>query len=535
MLRGKISTIIFMAIFFVACSNDSKKIGSNEITINMGGEVQTIDPHINTSNAGSTYIMHAFEGLTRKDKNNKIAPGMASDWKISDDGLVYTFNIREDAKWSDGKPLTANDFVYSFRRVVNPKTGTRYSTLMEPLKNASAITAGKMPIEELGIKAIDDKTLEITLENPTSYFLEFIASTGIYMPVREDIISANGDAWVLNADTYIGNGPYTMTSRNPDVNMVFEINTNYWAKDELVAKKITVVMIADGTASLGGIKEGDIDFSSVFPLGDTDKLMEEGYIEINKALGTSFWEINLTNKAFSDSRVRRALALSIDRNYIVEIVTKTGQVPAGALVPPSINGYKGDFREEAGNYMSTSSKDYEKNVEEAKRLMAEAGYSNGSGYPVIEVLVIPGVRQLEAEAIQQMWKEHLNVDLRVITREWASILQNFRDLSYQLISSGWTGDYNDPTTMLNLYLSHAPANPGYVNAEYDMLLAEASITVDVEARMEILHKAEKILMNDMPIIPTYFRTSTLLVSPKLKNYILDPLAKYRFHYSYLEE
>lgn len=535
MIKLRLFLLIMVSFaLLISCGKKEPSIGSTEIIINMGGEVSTIDPHLNTASAGSTYIHHAFEGLTRKDEDNNIVGGMAESWDISDDGLTYTFKIREDAKWSDGTPLTADDFVYSFRRVADPTTGARYSTFMEPIKNAKRITAGEMPLESLGVKALDDNTLEIVLENPTTYFLEFIATTGVYMPVREDIIMSSGDKWVLTPETYISNGPYTMTERVLDQKIVFEINTNYWAKDELVARKITVLMIDDANTALAGVKEGTIHFSSILPTADIEKLKEEGLIAANKAYGVTFWEINLTNKAFTDSRVRRALALAVDKNYIVENVLKGGQTPAGAFVPDMIKGYEDDFRKEGTDYVSVAKGDYQKNIEMAQALMIEAGYPNGEGYPVIEVMVTSGTRQLEAEAIQQMWKESLNIDLQIIVQDWSVMLQAFRNLSYELISSGWTGDYNDPTTMLYLYLSYAPNNPGYVSEEYDALMETAIKSADQKVRMDAMHKAEEILMNDMPILPLYYRTSSLLVSTNLKGYILDPLAKYRFHYSYLE-
>jgi len=535
MIKLRLFLLIMVSFaLLISCGEKEPVIGSADIVINMGGEVSTIDPHLNTASTGSTYIHHAFEGLTRKDKDNNIVGGMAESWDVSDDGMTYTFKIRSNAMWSDSTPLTAHDFVYSFRRVADPTTGARYSTFMEPVKNAKRITAGEMPLESLGVKALDDYILEIVLENPTTYFLEFIATTGVYMPVREDIIMSNGDKWTLTPETYIGNGPYAMTERVLDQKIVFEINPNYWGKDELVAKKITVLMIDDVNTALAGVKEGTIHFSSIFPTSDIEKLKGEGLIAANKAYGVTFWEINLTNKAFTDSRVRRALALAIDRNYIVENVLKGGQTPAGAFVPDMIKGYKKTFREEGGDYISVEKSDYEKNIEMAQVLMAEAGYPNGEGYPVIDVMVTSGVRQLEAEAIQQMWKENLNVDLRISVQDWSVMLQAFRDLSYELISSGWTGDYNDPMTMLHLYLSYAPNNPGYVSEPYDGFMDIATKISDEEIRMMMMHMAEETLMTDMPILPIYYRTSSLLVSTNLKGYILDPLAKYRFHYSYLE-
>ena len=523
---NKFISVIFVFIIALSCGNPKS---DDNIVVSLGGEVATIDPHLNTANIGTVYIRHFFEGLMKKDKEGKIIPGMAERYDISEDGLIYTFYLRTNAKWSDGKNLTADDFLYSYRRFVDPNTAAPYGHLMKPIKNALKITKSEIPVEELGIKKIDDYTLEITLENPTAYFLEL---ADMYLPVRKDIIEEFGDTWILNPETYICNGPYKMKERVIDDRIVMEINTNYYDKDKLVAKNITVKMISDRNTALAGIRNGDIHFSNLVPTQELEELEKENLIVMNQAYGTVFFEINLTNKAFTDSRVRRALALAIDRNYLVNTVNKSGGIPAGAFVPPLIDDYEGKFRANGGDYISVKNSDYQKNIEEAKRLMAEAGYPNGENYPVIEVLVSSEGNVVMVEAIQQMWK-NINVDAFIIPREWSVILQSFRDLSYQMVLSGWTGDYNDPMTMLDLYLSYAPSNPGYSNFSYNNLLEEAQRTVNARDRMQMLHNAEEILMNDMPIIPIHYRSNPLMVSKRLRDYKLDPLSKYRFHYSYL--
>ena len=526
---------IFAFILVVSCNKNSSNVSTSDdsIVISLGGEVNTIDPHLNTASAGTVYIRYFFEGLTKKDKDGSIVGGVANSWNVSDDGLTYTFYLRTNAKWSDGKAVVADDFVYSYRRYVDPAVAASYGRLLKPIKNALDIIQSKKPVEELGIKKIDDYTLEITLENPTAYFLEL---ANIYLPVRKDIIEKYGDSWTSSPESYIGNGVYKMKERRRDEKIVMELNTNYYDADSIVADNITVSMIADKNAALIGVRNGDIHFSTLVPTQEIDALQNEGLIVMNQALGTVFFEINLTNSTFTNSKVRKALALAIDRNYIVNTVNKASQLPAGAFVPPLIKDYDGktDFRTIGGDYISTKPEDYHYNIEEAKKLLAEAGYPNGEGLPVIEVMVANDGNVVMVEAIQEMWK-HIGVNATIVPREWSVILQSFRDLSYQVILSGWTGDYNDPMTMLDLYLSFAKSNPGYVNKEYDDLLYLAEQTVDPKERMDILHKAEAILMNDMPIIPIHYRTNPIMISKKLKNYTLDPLAKYRFDYAYLDK
>ena len=529
-MKRIIYTAILLSALILSCSS-KKEVSKDEIVVSLGGEVATIDPHLNTASAGTVYIRHFFEGLMKKDKDGKLTGGIAENYSMSEDGLSYLFYLRTNAKWSDGQPVTADDFIYSYRRFVDPNTAAPYAALMAPIKNALKIFHGEMPVEELGIKKIDDYTLEITLENPTAYFLEL---ADMFVPVRKDIIEKYGDTWVEKPETYIGNGPYKMVERIRDDKIVMEINTNYYDKDQLVAKQITVSMISDKNTALAALRNGQVHFSNLVPAQEIDNLKKEDLIVMNPAYGTVYFEMNLTNEAFKDSRVRRALALAIDRNYIVESVNRSGQIPAGAFVPPLISDYEGEFRANGGDYISVQSNDYQKNIEEAKRLMAEAGYPNGENYPVIEVLVANDGNVVMVEAIQQMWK-NIGVDAVIVPREWSVILQSFRDLSYQMVLSGWTGDYNDPMTMLELYLSYAPSNPGYNNPEYDKLIESSKHIVNPKDRMSVLHNAESILMYDMPIIPIHYRSNVLMVSKKLKDYKLDPLGKYRFHYSYLEK
>ena len=228
--------LIILSAFAISCKN---KTVSNSIVVNMGAEPKTMDPTLNSISVVSVYIIHAFEGLTKLDSNNNVVGAVAEGWFISDDGLKYTFHLRTNAKWSDGKPITANDFEYSWKRAVNPNVAAEYAYMMEVVKNAKEINAGIMDYNNLGVKAIDDYTLEVILENPTAYFLEFIASTGIFMPVRKDIIETYKDEWTLNPETYIGNGPYKMTERLADQKIVFSVNTNYYSKEEQIAKEIT--------------------------------------------------------------------------------------------------------------------------------------------------------------------------------------------------------------------------------------------------------------------------------------------------------
>lgn len=526
--------IFLIFLLIISCTKETKKI-KDELTVNLGYELQSIDPAINDETYGFIYINHAFEGLLTKDINGKIVGGSSDKWEISEDKLKYTFRIREDAKWSDGKKLTADDFVYSYRRVVDPKTASPIAYLMYYIKNAKDINMGKKQIDTLGVTAIDENTLTIELENPTLYFEDILASGGCYVPVREDIINKYGDDWTWNSESYIGNGAYKMTERKPDELIAFELNTNYWDYKNQVAKKINFVLIADEYISLNAVRTGDVDFSiNAPPIGEIESLIKENLMAVSDIIGVYYLDLNNKDKTLSDKRVRKALSLAIDRNYIVSNIGHGKLIAAESFVPPVVKGVEKSFREESSNFIIANN--YSNNIIEAKRLLAEAGYPNGENFPILEVKVSSGFYTTVLEAIQEMWKNNLNIDVVVRTEESKITLPFRQSGKYQIARTSWTGDYNDPLTMLQIMTSESDINySGFSNERYDYLINFATTSTNEKDRMEALKEAEAILFEEMPIIPFIYRTDFLVVNPKLKNYIDDPLGRYRFNYAYIEE
>lgn len=528
-------TILILLAPLSSCENNINKKIKDEITVNLEYELKTIDPTLNNSSYGFIYINHAFEGLLNKDANNNIVEGVAYKWEISEDKLKYTFHLRDNAKWSDGKKVSAGDFLYSFRRAVDPKTASPMSYLMEYIKNAKDIIRGKKSVESLGVVAVDENTLLIELEVPTLYFLDIVASGGVYVPVREDIIETYGDDWTWNPETYIGNGAYKMVERKPDELIAFEINTNYWDYKSQVAKKINFVLMADEYIALNAVRTGYVDFSiTAPPIGEIDNLIKDGLMAVSDIIGCYYIDVNTKDKALSDKRVRKALSLAIDRNYIISNIGHGKLIATGGFVPPVVNGLNKSFREESGNYIDINN--HAKNVEEAKRLMAEAGYPNGENFPPIELNVGAGFYTTVMEAVQEMWKNSLNVDLRLRTVESKISLPLRQAGTYQMVRASWTGDYNDPLSMLTIMTSDSDFNyGGFSNERYDSLIEYAKTSTDAEKRMEALREAEAILFDEVPIIPFIYRTDFLVVDNKLKNYIDEPLGRYKFNYAYIEE
>ena len=529
-----IGLVILLMLSSISCSK-----GKNEndgIIVNLSVEPKTIDPSLNAQIYGVIYISHVFEGLTVRDRNNKVVPGVAEDWEISADGKTYTFFLRTNSTWSDGKPVVAEDFVYSWQRQVDPKVASEYSYQHEPVKNAMAITRGEMPVDSLGVKALDDHTLVVELEAPTAYFLE-VAAFPTFAPLRKDIIEQYGDSWTLKPETYIGNGPYIMSERNIDENIIMVKNPNYWNADSIVTEKITFVFMQNGAAAVAGIKDGSLHMAYEPPQQDIPTLLEEGLIQIKPLIATYYYPINVTNEYLKDPRVRKALSLAIDRNYIVENVTKGGQKPASGWVPYAVNDVDGDFRINGGDLYDVSKEGYSNNVEMAKQLLAEAGYPNGEGFPVIEFKTDPGNHVGIFEAVQQMWKEHLNIDSTITQIDNALLGQTLLEKNFMIGRLYWSADYSDPMSMMSLFTSYnTQNNGGYSNQRYDELIGEAMSTDDNNIRMKAMHEAEKILIQeDMGAIPIYFFTEPLLVNPKLKDVVYNPLGFHKFFYAYLEK
>ena len=524
-----------LCLICFSCSVDSaKNRSSKELFINAGEEPKSIDPTL--SGNDFVYPRHTFETLIIRGKDGGLKNGVAESLNISEDGLIYTFTLKTNSKWSDGETVTADDFVYALRRAADPLSGAEYTAFIEYVKNATSILAGDLPKESLGVKAIDDYTLEIELESPTGYFLD-ILTYPIFAPVRQDIIERYGNNWTLNPKTYIGNGAFIMTERRPDSRIVMVKNTNYWNKNEIIPEKITFVMMQDPTLALAGIKEGSLDFSVKVLSQDIESLKNDGILDIAPYYSTVAFGINDNDIILKDKRIRKALSLAIDRNYIVEKVVLTAKSPTSAWVPMGAYDVEGDFRENGGEYLDISKEAYSNNVAVAKRLMAEAGYPNGEGFPVLEYKTTSDLVYIQvAEAVQQMWKENLGVDLQISSMEWAAYQQMRLEKAYQIMRTIWIGDYSDPMTFLENYLSYRPQNyAGYSNLQFDNYIEMARKSSDQNVRMKAMHDAERLLIaEDNVLIPIYNPSNPLMVSKRLKGYVATPLLEFNFNYAYLE-
>lgn len=525
--------LVMLVTVFAGCGKSSG--GGKAITAVVASEPKTLDPSLNNAVDGGDYLLCAFEGLTTIGKDGSIVAGAAEKWETSADGLTWTFHIRKDAKWSDGKDVTANDFVYSWRRTVNKETAADYAYYIYFIKNGEKINGGEGAVDTLGAKAIDEKTLEVTLENACSFFTEIVAFPAL-VPQREDVVSKDSTKWALNPETYIGNGPYKLVSWEHDSKITFEKNDNYWNKDSIVAPKIEWYLMNDQNAILGAFKNGQVAYAENIPQDEYAAEKAAGTLNILPKLGTYYIDLVNTKAPFDNPKVRKAFSLAIDRNYIVEKVSRGGETPASGFVPYGIADVKQDpdFRTTGGEIFSTKAEDYDKNVEEAKKLLAEAGYPDGKGFPKVTYGLNSGAgHEPIAEAIQQMWKTKLGVEVEVLAQEWNVFQQSRKDGVYNINRNGWIGDYMDPSTFMDIFTTgNGQNNAKYSNPKYDEFITSARKEGDPAKRIQKFHDAEKLLMaDDSAIAPIYFYTTVSDVSKDLQGVVNTKLGFVLFHWA----
>jgi oligopeptide transport system substrate-binding protein len=507
------------------------------VKYNLGAQPKTIDPGLNNSVEGGIVDVNAFEGLENVDANNKVNPGVAEKYDVSSDGTKYTFHLRKDAKWSDGKAVTANDFYYAWIRALAPETASDYAYQLYYIKNGEAYNGGKAKAEDVGVKVIDDNTLEVTLEAPTAYFLALTAFP-TYFPVRKDIVEANKEGWANDAKTFVSNGAYKMSEYAQKDHMTFVKNDNYWDKANVKLDKIQYTLLDNETSALNAFESGEIDATDLLPAEQKQSLIKDGKAKVYPYLGTYYYAVNVSNKnvsadvakALGNASVRKALSMAIDRTAIVENVTKGGEQPATSYVPKGIVDSVGkEFKNK--DYLKTTA-----DVEGAKKLLAEAGYPDGKNFPKLEIKYNTGQgHQNIAQAIQEMWKKNLGIDVTLVNEERKVQLDDLSKHNFMVCRTSWIADYNDPMTFLDMfYTNGGNNNPGYTNAEYDKLVDSAKKGTDAAKRTEDLHKVEDILMNDMPIIPIYYYTNVLALKSNITDLQKSPLGFVYFRNTVVE-
>ncbi len=482
-----------------------------------------LDPGI-TSNSFAKYVLfNCFEGLVTYDETGSLVGGMAQDWDISEDGLVYTFNLRDGLMWSDGTPLTANDFVYSILRVATPETTSQYSSMVTSyILNAQEFYDGTAAAEDVGVKAIDDTTLEITLMQPASFFID-ILSMWVYMPVQQATVEANGDAWTTAPESYISNGPFKVTGMSMSENVIIEKNENYWNAENVAMEKIEFRYILDTSTALTAYESGEVDGIVSIPPTDYARLRaEDAGVQTFPSYATTYYLINTTKEPYNDPLVRKALNLAIDRQSIIDNVIQVAAEPAYSFLSPGYSIDGTDITEGRGTFELSNTAD----VEAARAALAEAGYPDGEGFPTLELSYYSdNTVKLIVEAMAVMLEENLNIEVEIVSSEWQTYYEEIQAENFDVGAMGWSADFLHPMSFIDLLITGGSYNDtGYSNPEYDALAEQARVESDPLAAAEIVLQADDIASNDYVVLPLYYRSSSILIKDHVDGYHMNATA-----------
>ena len=495
-----------------------------ELAVCVGPDPDTIDPALNSAVDGATMIIHAFEGLYKLDEFGVPEPAQAESVDISADGTIYTFNLRQDLKWSDGSPLNAHDYVYSWARAIDPDTAADYEYMYEFIKGYED--------GELAVEALDDYTLQVELLTRTPFFLE-IAAFPVFYPVKQDIIETYGDAWATKPDTYICNGPYMITEWVPGSYVLYAKNPYYWDVDSLGPDTIRFVLIEDDNARLAAFNSGELSFIRQVPNDEIEALRDNPEFHIFGQLGTYYISYNVKKPGLDNPKFRQALTLAIDRDYITKNIGKGGQMNAGAFVAEGHSDAApgSSFRDVGGNYYNPEADGYAANLAEAKAIIAEL-YPNGN-VPSFEYIYNEStLHQLTAEALQHMWAE-IGVNVTLQVQEWSTFLNTRKNGEYEIARNGWLNDYTDPIGMLDMWISTSGNNDAqWANADYDALITKVKNSDNQADRMKMMHEAEGMLFDEWVMGPVFYYVDMYMLSSDVKGFYCSPLGYQFFMYVY---
>lgn len=490
-------------------------------TICVGSEPATLDPNMNESVDGMIYITHLYEGLYRPNTDGSFSLGQAKDVTITDnpDGTAHVVaTLRDDIFWSDGVPVTAKDFVYSWVRLCDPATGSSYGYVGQDFfANGHQVADGTITPDQLSVKAVDDKTLEFDITANVPYTKDLLAFPSL-MPLRQDIVEANPEGWSVEPESQVANGRYVLSEFAHESQLVLTKNDKYWEADTTLLGTLNCMLSDDDNAILAAFKAGDIQMADSFPSDELAALRSTPEYKQFGNIGLYYLEIQQIDgglEVLKDVNVRKALSLAIDRDFLNQTVWASSRIPAYALVPFGVPDATpgSDFRKTAGDAVGGDmTNDYAANVAKAKELLAAAGYADGAGFPKLEFSINENTgHQAVAEAIMKMWKENLGIDVEIATMDWATFQQYRKTSDCEIARQGWLGDYTDPATFFDLFVSTAGTNDGhYNNPAYDELVINARTEQDPAKRMEMYHQAETLIMNDMPIVPIVFYADDVL-------------------------
>lgn len=540
----KMLAIFLSAALFVTAFAGCGKKKADGITVQIGPNPETLDPALNSAVDGGNMLITLFETLLIIDQDNKVQPGQAEKYEVSPDGLTWTFTMRDGLKWSDGTELNAKDFEYTFKRIADTNVAAPYAeTVIGMIEGYKDAIDSKNP-EKLNVKASEDgKTLTIKLAYPCSYFDKIVAF-GTMSPVQKATVEKNGDSWATKPETYVCNGPYTITEWTPSEKIVCKKNENYkggWDSSKIVNNKLTFLLLEDSSASYTAYTGGTAQLIKDVPTEEIPTLKKNKKDEFNvdPILGTYYLSMNLNKAPFNNKNVRKALSLAIDRDYVANTVMQGTYSPAYNYVGTGVDDVEtGKFLEnsKAANGGKTYiSEDYKANLEEAKKALAEAGYPEGKGFPTITYSTNDaGYHKAVAEYLQQVYKD-LGITMNIDIVDWSSFTPKRRAGEYEMARNGWVMDYNDASNMIELFVSSNGNNDGkYNNPAFDKAMNDSKVA-DKTAHFAALHEAEKIVSEDYGFIPVAYYNDFWLQSTSLKGTWHSPYGYWYLQYAYLAD
>jgi oligopeptide transport system substrate-binding protein len=519
-----------VAAALAGCYTPDRETGAI-LKVGNGAEVQSLDPQLVSGVTEHRVLTSLFEGLADLDPKTMAAtPGAAESWTVSEDGKTYTFALRRDGKWSDGAPLTARDFVYSWRRELSPTLAAEYGYLLHCLKNAKPYNEGKLKdFDQVGVKALDDYTLRVELENPTPYFLSMQIHYA-WFPVQQATIERFGkmddrDTTWTRAGNHVGNGAFLLVEWSPNEVIRVEKNPYYWNAAHVRLDGIHFYPIDNELTEERSFRAHELDMTSTVPMHKIPvyKKKYPELLNISPYVGVYFYRLNATRPPFTDKRVRQAFSMAIDREELARNVLKGDEPPAWNFTPPGLLGY-------------TCATHLAYDVARARQLIAEAGYPDGKGMPPVDILYNSSEsHRMIAETIQRMWKENLNADVRLLNQDWKVYLNSMDTLDYGVARSAWIADVLDPVNFLECFLTNGGNNrTGWTSPEYDAIIQHAYAEPDSTKRFALLQDAEKMLLDESPIAPIYFYTWKFLKSPEVKGLVPNVLGYLRWTDMWLE-
>ena len=528
-------TLVLTAVL-VACTGGESNITTGNrdgiLHYGNGSEPQGLDPHVVTGVPESHLISALFEGLTVKNPYTlEPEPGVAQSWEVSEDGRVITFHINPEARWSNGDPMTAQDYVWSWQRALNPAMGNLYGYMLYPVKNAEAYATGKLANpDDLGFKALDKLTFQVTLNEPTPYFLQLMdhySTFAVHRPTIEKFGKATDrfTKWT-RVENIVSNGAFKLTKWQLNRRIVMEKSNTYWDADKVKLNGIQFYPTENIVSEERMFRAGQLHYTQVIPLEKIPvyEAMENSPYVQAPYLGTYFYLINIDRAPVNDVRVRQALSMAVDREKLASTVMQKSVFPAYSITPPGALGYQ-------------PPKLFGYDIEKAKLLLAQAGYPDGKGWPGLEITYNTSESHRKiAVALQQMWKEALNIDITIANQEWKVYLDSVTQMDFQIARRGWIGDYVDPNNFLDLYLTGGGNNnTGYADPVFDdIILNQAPKAKTQEERFALLYKAETMLMEQMPIIPVYTYTSKHIIHPSVRGMPSNLMDSVNFKYVWLE-